>query len=199
MRYSARLKRSFIIGAIVVVALTLATGFYLRSATLLQSSVSPLAADSAASHTQNLPARLKIPSINVNSAIEYVGVAQNGTMDLPKSPERAGWFAPGPRPGEVGSAVIAGHYGWKDGIPAVFDTLSALQKGDKIYIEDGKGSVVTFVVREMHSYDPAADATVIFTSTDGKSHLNLITCEGVWNKVQQSYAERLVVFADRVE
>ncbi len=97
----------------------------------------------------------------------------------------------------MGSAVMAGHYGWLNNSPAIFDNLSKLQTGDKVYIEDDKGLVISFVVREIRSYDPKADATDVFSSSDGKSHLNLITCEGIWNKASGSYSKRLVVFTDK--
>lgn len=143
------------------------------------------------------PVRLKIPVINVDASIEYVGLTSAGAMDVPKGPSDVAWFDLGPRPGEDGSAVISGHYGWKNNIPAVFDYLSKLQKGDQLYIEDENGVVTTFVVRDSRSYGERADATDVFNSSDGKAHLNLVTCEGVWNKLTKSYSKRLVVFTDR--
>lgn len=144
-----------------------------------------------------LPTRLKIPSIDVDAFVEYVGLTTDGSMDVPKERANVAWYNLGPRPGENGSAVIAGHYGWKDGKISAFDNLYKLRKGDKLYIEDDSGAVTTFVVREIRSYDPKADASDIFGSSDGKAHLNLITCEGVWNKIIKSYSERLVVFTDK--
>jgi hypothetical protein len=47
-------------------------------------------------------------------------------------------------------------------------------------------------------FDPSADATAVFISNDGSSHLNLITCDGVWDKQAKQYSKRLVVFADRI-
>ena len=79
----------------------------------------------------------------------------------------------------------------------MFDNLYKLTPGDKIYVEDEKGATTTFVVRESQKYNPNADALKVFISNDGKSHLNLITCEGVWDKVFKSYSKRLVVFADK--
>ena len=49
-------------------------------------------------------------------AVEDVGLTPGGAMDVPKGPSDVAWFDLGPRPGEVGSAVIAGHEGWKDNI-----------------------------------------------------------------------------------
>jgi len=145
----------------------------------------------------DLPVRLKIPGINIDAVLEHVGLTPLGAMDVPKNPADAAWFNLGPRPGVKGSAVISGHYGWKDGIPAVFDNLHKLREGDKIYVEDEKGAVTVFVVRESRKYDQNADASNVFGSSDGKAHLNLITCGGVWNKAQKSYSDRLVVFTDK--
>lgn len=144
-----------------------------------------------------LPVRLTIPSISVDASIEYVGVTPSGAMDVPKGHQDVAWFQFGPHPGEVGSAVIAGHYGWKDNIPAVFDELSKLRKGDVVSVEDSAGAITTFVVRESRLLGENEDASDVFISKDGKAHLNLITCEGVWNASTKSYARRLVVFADK--
>jgi LPXTG-site transpeptidase (sortase) family protein len=144
-----------------------------------------------------LPFRLVIPKIKVDASIEYVGLTAQGTMAVPKGPTSTAWFDLGPRPGDDGSAVIAGHEGWKDGIGAVFDDLYKLQVGDVVYIKDKNGITTTFVVRKIYTYDQNADASDVFGSNDGKAHLNLITCEGTWNAAQKSYSGRLVVFADK--
>ncbi|MCR4275873.1 MAG: class F sortase [Candidatus Parcubacteria bacterium] len=147
--------------------------------------------------TSSLPVRLKIPAIQVDAAVLPIGLDSGGAMDVPKGPVDVAWFDKGPRPGENGSAVIAGHFGWKENIPAVFDDLSSLRKGDKIYVENDTGEITTFVVRESRLFGEQGNAAEVFSSSDGKAHLNLITCEGVWNKETKSYSERLVVFADK--
>lgn len=125
-----------------------------------------------------LPTRLKIPNLKIDIPLEHVGITRQGAMDVPKSPTGAAWFNLGPRPGEEGSAVIAGHYGvWKNGKVGAFNNLSQLNKGDKIFIEDEKGKTLTFVVREFRTYGQNEDAPNVFGSSDGKAHLNLITCQ----------------------
>lgn len=147
----------------------------------------------------SLPVRLKIPKININAPVESVGLAPDGAMDVPSGPANTAWFNLGPRLGEKGSAVIDGHSGWKDDLPAVFDNLYKLGKGDKIYIEDESGKTLVFVVRETRTYGKDDDTRGVFLSNDGKSHLNLITCSGVWDSAEQDSSDRLVVFADMEE
>lgn len=143
------------------------------------------------------PIRLRILKINVEAAVLYAGLTPSGAMDVPASPNDVAWFNLGPRPGERGSAVISGHYGWKNGTPAVFDNLHKLTAGDRIVTEDEAGSETTFVVRELRKLKEHEDASVVFASNDGEAHLNLVTCGGKWNKEMKSYSERLVVFADK--
>ena len=144
-----------------------------------------------------LPVRLKIPKIKVDSAFEYAGLTPQGAVEVPDNFANVVWFNLGPRPGEAGSSVITGHYGRKNGKASIFDNLYKLRKGDRIYIEDDQGVTISFIVRETRRYDQAAAAANVFSSGDGKAHLNLITCEGYWNKTSKGYPKRLVVFTER--
>jgi len=169
---------------------------------LLTSPARPvLAQQTIAPHVQGvnygLPIRLEIPAIKVDAALDYVGLTSQGELGVPAGPANVAWYAQGPRPGEVGDAVIDGHFGYKDNIPAVFDNLHMLQKGDRLYVKDVKGFTTTFVVRDLQTYNPDESATAVFRSSDGKAHLNLITCEGTWNNTRKSFSNRLVVFADK--
>lgn len=146
-----------------------------------------------------LPIGIKIPSLNLEAPVEHVAVATDGSMDVPKLPFNVAWYKLGPRPGETGSAVIDGHVNWKGNSRAVFSDLHKLKSGDQIFVEDAQGKIITFVVQKSETYSASADATNIFTSNDGKAHLNLITCSGDWNKGTNTYSQRLVVFADKIE
>lgn len=142
-----------------------------------------------------LPVRLKIPNINVDASIEYVGLTSKREMEVPKNAADVGWYNLGPRPGERGSAVIDGHFNNENGDTGVFFNLYKLNKGDKLYVVDNKGKSITFVVRENRLYDSGL-AGDVFSLNDGIAHLNLVTCDGVWDGVKKSYTKRLVVFAD---
>ena len=191
MKFKPSLKQSLSIVTIAVIFLAVLLvnfhlpkeNFYTQPAIVVQANI-------------NLPTRLKIPSINVDAPVEYVGLTPEGAMDVPQKPEDVAWYNLGPRPGEIGSSVIDGHSGYKDNLPAVFDNLTKLQKGDKIYVENSKGMTITFTVREFRTYGLYDDVSSVFNSNDGESHLNLITCSGIWNDKEKTHATRLIVFTD---
>src|SRR3989338_14469 len=147
---------------------------------------------------QGLPVTLKIPAIGVDALVEDALVTPDGRMDSPKGIDNVAWYALGPNPGEIGSAVIGGHYGVKSGAKTVFYNLNKLKKGDLIYSVDDTGKTLTFIVRSTKIFDRDDDAATVFTSHDGKAHLNLITCEGAWNESIDTYEDRLVIFTDLV-
>lgn len=87
--------------------------------------------------TLGLPIRLNIPKIKVDAPVKYVGLTRDGAMDVPQGPSDVAWFNLGPRPGQKGSAVVAGHYGvWKNGKVSVFNKLNTLRPGDIVSIQD---------------------------------------------------------------
>lgn len=149
--------------------------------------------------TISQPVRLEIISIAIDAVIRLAGLTAGGDMDISDDPDEVAWYQLGTKPGQQGSAVIAGHYGWKDGHSSVFNNLHKLVAGDQVSTYDARGVATSFIVREIRKYDPDADATEVFKSTDGGVHLNLITCDGNWVQANDSYTDRLVVFTDLEE
>jgi sortase A len=141
-----------------------------------------------------IPEKITINKISVSSYVQPVGLTPQGNMDIDDDPKQAAWYRNGPKPGEQGSAVIAGHYGWKDGVPSVFNDLHTLVPGDEIAITYDNGSMMKFAVDRLVTYSPTQDATDVFRSDDSQAHLNLVTCQGTWNTTGRTYSERLVVF-----
>ena len=160
-------------------------------------SLGGLACASFMTHPAPAPtARLLIPAIGVNAPIESVGVQANGPMDTPRqSPwSDVGLYTGGPRQGDRGSAVIAGHLDRPGGNPAVFWLLSALHVDDEVQFVDAHGKTLLFHVTRIEVY-PVQDAPVqvIFGNTTGR-FLNLTTCTGDWIPTQHQRAMRLVVY-----
>lgn len=145
----------------------------------------------------DLPVHITIEKIHIDAPLETVGFTEKGEVDIPKGPTSPAWFRESPRPGEIGNAIVVGHFGWKDNIPAVFDDLDQLTKGDKISVRDEQGIMQTFVVRKTRTYGQNETAPDVFIANDEKAHLNLITCSGVWDNAKKSYSTRLVVFTDK--
>jgi LPXTG-site transpeptidase (sortase) family protein len=148
----------------------------------------------AQENNRTLPVRIKIPKIGVDANIQSVGVAASGDMDVPSNADDVGWFEMGARPGELGSAVMAGHFDDKDGRAGVFYGISNLEIGDELFIEDDKGIFLTFVVRGIRIFDPGY-VDEVFNQVNGK-YLNIITCDGAWDNKTKSFSKRLVVFTE---
>jgi len=146
----------------------------------------------------DIPVRLKIPSIDVDASIQPVGLTPSGALDVPSNTTDVGWYKFGPKPGQEGSAVIDAHFDNPNGLPAVFSKLDVLKPGDSIIIEDDKKILHYFVVKKLTNYLSDDFVTDIFNINNG-IHLNLITCNGIWDVNKKTYTERLVVFADATQ
>ena len=144
------------------------------------------------------PERIVIDSIGVDADIIDLGYEDNGEIEVPSDFAQTGWFTDSPRPGRVGSSVIAGHVDSRDG-PAVFFRLAELGVGDETDIHGEDGEVVTFRVtgKEQHAKSefPAEE---VHRST-GKPELKLVTCGGVFDADERSYRDNIIVSAERVD
>jgi sortase (surface protein transpeptidase) len=138
--------------------------------------------------------RLEIPKLGVNAKIQNVGLTKAGDMGTPTNILDVAWYKLGTKPGQKGSAVLAGHLDGPNGERGVFADLNKLTKGDTIIFKQN-GAKSTFVVRRTVVYDQLAHPREVFFSNSG-AHLNLITCTGSWDEGTDRYAQRLVVFSD---
>lgn len=144
------------------------------------------------------PVRFKIPSLDVDEEIEPVSQTENGEMAAPREWNDVAWYEPGPRPGAMGNAVIAGHYDSPWG-QAVFYRIDSLEPGDEIIVEMDDGEELRFQVTEtMRVKTEDAPLQDIFGPSSDRN-LNLITCYGVFDSERNLYDERLVVFTELIE
>ncbi len=193
-----RILKFFIVSILVMISSAFIMQ-YVNGAKNVDIKKSTILSDTSLDVDIGLPVSISIPSLSINTNIEHVGITKGGAMDAPEGPINVGWFYMGPRPGTVGSSVIDGHSGWKDGIKAVFDNLYKIKIGDKIYVKNSNGLTTVFIVRKLKTYEEGQDSTSVFKTSDGKAHLNLITCNGIWDSINKSHSSRLVVFADKVD
>ena len=175
------------------------------NSTTATSEQSPLqAVQDAVSQKENevpdqIPSKLTIEKIGVEASVESVGMNSKGEMDVPKNDFNVAWYNLGYKPGEQGSAVMAGHFDTRAGGPAVFYKLEQLQPGDEISVTYPNGQEYTFTVTQSSRY-PFNDFPLqrVFNSK-GQPTLNLITCDGVFDSSARNYSDRLVVYAEMKE
>lgn len=141
------------------------------------------------------PVRLRIPALGIDTAVQWVGVDADGRMGVPSNYTDVAWYERGPTPGTPGNAVIDGHLDSRTG-PAVFYRLEDLKPGDEVFTITDSGTEYRFVVISAEVYD-ANDAPLerIFGTAVGP-HLNLITCDGAFDRSIRQYDKRLVVFTE---
>lgn len=145
--------------------------------------------------TPSTPLKLSIPALGVLTNVEQVGVDKDNNMDIPKNPQNVAWFKPGTVPGNPGNAAIDGHLDWYGVKEAVFYFLASLKAGDRIYVRDDKGRDRAFVVTDQIACNWQNCPLQQIFGPSSETHLNLITCDGTFNRALQQYDKRLVVFS----
>jgi len=140
------------------------------------------------------PVWLSIPSIAVRTRLIRLGVNKNGTLQVPSSTAVAGWYTGSPRPGTVGSAIIAGHVDSRSG-PGIFVWLRTLRPGDRIYVGRADGTMAVFTVTRIKKFAKDQFPTAAVYGPVPDAELRLITCGGVFDRSLGSYLSNVVVFA----
>jgi hypothetical protein len=139
------------------------------------------------------PVRLVIPAIGVSTRLTRLGLTTAHTLQVPASPAVAGWYTGSPRPGAIGSSVIAGHIDSHSG-PGVFFRLRHLRPGERVYVVRADHTVAVFLVTAVRSYpkDRFPGAAVYGPVPDAE--LRLITCGGLFDHATGSYLSNVVVY-----
>jgi LPXTG-site transpeptidase (sortase) family protein len=143
------------------------------------------------------PVSLVIPAIGVSTSLVHLGLTSKGALQVPKTTAVAGWYTGSPRPGAIGSAVIAGHIDSYLG-PGVFYRLSQLQRGDRVYVRRSDGTLAVFKVTGVQMYPKDDFPTVSVYGATPTPELRLITCGGTFDYSTGSYLSNTVVYATEV-
>lgn len=139
------------------------------------------------------PTRLRVRAVGIDTELELLHLGADGELLPPRGNERAGWYADGTAPGDVGPAVLAGHVDSKRG-PAVFYRLREIEAGDAIEVTRG-GRTVSFTVTSTAWYPKRAFPTERVYGPTPDRQLRLITCGGAFDTRLRSYRDNLVVYA----
>lgn len=145
------------------------------------------------------PDRVVVPAISVDHPVIPVGLESDGAMEIPERVDEIGWYTGTQvRPGDPGSAVLAGHVDSRTQGRGAFFDLGRLDVGDDIRLETEAGEQhwqVTGRTSYDKSYLPIDD---IFT-VSGEPRLVLITCGGPFDSATRHYTENVVVYAELVD
>ncbi|RLK13425.1 sortase family protein [Micromonospora sp. M71_S20] len=146
---------------------------------------------------RSAPTTIAIPRIGVDAAIMPLGTNPDGTVQVPplERAQLAGWYEPGPSPGEIGNAVIVGHVDSAAIGPAVFFSLGALQPGDTITVTREDGQQATFTVESVKAYPKTEFPTEQVYGPSDRPGLRVVTCGGTFDQAAGSYPDNVVVFA----
>jgi len=140
------------------------------------------------------PVELRVPAAGIDATVQQVGMADDGSMDVPSNFTDVAWFSPGYAPGEFGNAVFDGHVSNIDS-EAVFFYVEDLRPGATIYINGDDGTVLSFRITDVESYGlDSAPLDRIFGPSDWPG-LVLITCGGGWHEDLHLFDHRTVVYA----
>ncbi|WP_305782776.1 class F sortase [Symbioplanes lichenis] len=139
------------------------------------------------------PTRLRVPAAGIDTALERLHLGADGELVPPTGNDRAGWYADGTAPGDVGPAVLAGHVDSRRG-PAVFFRLKELRPGDTVEVTRGDEQVRFTVTGSAWYPKSRFPAARVYGPTPDRQ-LRLITCGGSFDRGARSYRENLVVYA----
>ncbi len=145
-------------------------------------------------HAVAVPVRLRIPAAHVDTALQRLGRAKDGTIKVPSRPGTAGWYAEGPRPGQPGPAVILGHVDSTSGA-AVFFHLEELRPGDAVYVDRSDGSTARFHVTGLSRVAKSRFPTDVVYSPTLEASLRLVTCGGTIDPRTRHYRDNVIAFA----
>ncbi len=142
------------------------------------------------------PVRVTMRSADIAARLRSVGVASDGSMELPPDPRVMGWYRFGAVPGESdgGSVVLAGHLDSKRFGLGPLARLRDMRPGDAVALTLAGGSSRTYRVTDLERYDRQALPAFLF-SRSGPERLRVITCGGEYDAQAGGYQQNLVVTA----
>lgn len=181
--------------AIVVFFYTLANAVYYapESELVIPASIAS-STPAATTPPEEQPARLTIPSLDIDADVQYVGVTTSGNMGIPSNFTDVAWYKYGTIPGQVGSAVIDGHVDNGLRLAGVFKELAGIKPGADVYVTTKEGTKIHFVVESVETYDYKSVPTTLLFNRKDKARLNLVTCGGAWIRGEKTYDERVIVY-----
>lgn len=144
---------------------------------------------------RSVPVRLLIPAIGVDTPVIRLGLAPDGSVEVPPvtAHDRAGWYRNSPTPGQVGPSVILGHVTVGSYGDGVFHGLARLRRGDRITALLANGTEASFGVTRLRTVAKSAFPSDEVYGDVARPELRLITCGGPHTGT--GYLDNVIVFA----
>ncbi|MET9084497.1 class F sortase [Streptomyces sp. NPDC004237] len=144
---------------------------------------------------RSVPVRLRVPAIGVDTPLLRLGLAADGTVQVPPitAHDRAGWYRHSPTPGQVGPSVILGHVTVGSYGDGVFRRLAEVRRGDEVVARLENGRSAVFTVGEVRTVAKSAFPTQDVYGDVNRPELRLITCGGP--RSGHGYLDNVIVFA----
>jgi hypothetical protein len=144
------------------------------------------------------PVRLRIlASRVVDTRLQRLGRAADGSIEVPTDFGVAGWFAEGPRPGQPGPAVIVGHVDSRRG-PGVFFGLAGLAARAEVGLDRADGTAAGFRVSRIVRVPKGAFPTELVYGPTLEPSLRLVICGGSFDRTSRSYRDNVIVYAEPI-
>ena len=179
------------------------------SVTSLQDFIHDYGYPAGATH-----ARLRIPRLGLDAQVGSKVVGSGAqAMPNPDGPadiawyDMSAWAGLGGEPGAGGNAIFGGHVDYNGRVPyaavsyrgvGVFKNLGTLAPGDLIEI-DYRGETLRYAVVWSSQLDAeATDWSDIWSNDVAVDSITLFTCGGAFDTGSRSYADRIIVRAERI-
>ncbi|GAA4016229.1 class F sortase [Streptomyces marokkonensis] len=145
---------------------------------------------------RSVPVGLRIPAIGVDTPVMRLGLASDGTVEVPPltDDDRAGWYRHSPTPGQVGPSVFLGHVTVGTHGDGVFRHLARLHRGERIEARLENGTVAEFTVTAVRTVAKADFPTDDVYGDVDRPELRLITCGGPL--AGEEYRDNVIAFAE---
>jgi sortase (surface protein transpeptidase) len=164
-------------------------------------SEQPVSASAVGSYrvAPDMAQTVTIEKFKLTARIKRMTVLKDGSLSAPNNVNDAGWYEGSSKPGEGGAVLLDGHVHGPT-LPGTFYYLKDLVAGDKISITRGDGTKFTYqVVKKAQVPSGQVDmSSLLLPVTPGKAGLNLMTCGGKYLPKEQTYQDRVLIYAEQI-
>ena len=142
------------------------------------------------------PVRVRIAEVDLDVEVRPTGVAKDGSMELPGTVRRAGWYRFGATPRErSGTTVIAAHVDTRSEGLGPFSRLTSVRRGDRIVVTDRAGDEHSYRIVSRRQVDRTRLPVGDLFDRNGPPRLVVLTCGGAYD-ARNGYRDNVVVIAE---